>query len=72
MSIREKIDKAIRDILEAPETNLSRVSMRAVRARLPEKDPNFFTDKWISDNMDAIDKRIVVVFEQVNVARSGG
>ena len=68
MNNKETLDRAIRTILESPQTDLSRVSMRRVREQLPSKEPSL-TAKWIGENEDMVDRRIVDIFEQVNASR---
>jgi len=67
MSIGETLDQAIRAILESPETNLNRISMRTVREQLPYVNRSL-SNKWIKENMDFVDRRIVDMYEQVNAS----
>jgi hypothetical protein len=62
------LDRTIRSILESPQTDLSRVSMKVVREQLPRKEPRL-TSAWIGQNEDMVDRRIVDIFEQVNASR---
>lgn len=68
MSVKDTLDHAIRAILESPQTDLSRISMRVVREQLPSKEPSL-TAKWIRENEDMVDRHIVDIFEQVNASR---
>jgi len=68
MTIRDTLDRTIRGILESPQTDLSRVSMRLVREQLPSREP-LLTPKWIGENEDMVDRRIIDIYEQVNASR---
>lgn len=70
MALQETLDRTIRDILESPQTNLNKVSMKNVREQLPKMNRSL-SESWIRTHMDAVDKRIMEVYEQVNASRDG-
>ena len=64
MSI-DALTPRIREILTAPNTDLSTISAKRVRLQLLNEDPSL-SESWVRENKTDIDKHIAGIFGEVS------